>query len=235
MVTAGHAPAGINRLRVSGGLRIFLNCDKVQVWTEKGGVMSSRLNEILEEIRELETRVQAEMKLWEEELKFRVSEGKVIFEREILDIHKKIASSLVLYVLKAPVLTVLSAPVIYAMVMPALLMDLCLWLYQTICFPVYGIPKVKRSDHIILDRHYLKYLNFPERLNCDYCSYFNGLSSYAMEIAARTEQYWCPIKHASGKAQRHSTAHRFVDYGDAEEYRARLLELRRQLKEIESE
>ncbi len=197
--------------------------------------MNSHLNEILEEIRELEKRVQAEMIKKEEELKYRVSEGKVIFEREILELHRKIASSLFFYIVKAPLLTVLSAPVIYAMIVPALLMDLGLWIYQAVCFPVYGIPKVKRSDHIVLDRHYLKYLNFLERLNCDYCSYFNGLSSYAMEIAARTEQYWCPIKHASGKAQRHSKAHLFVDYGDADAYRTRLNELRRQLREMDSE
>ncbi len=197
--------------------------------------MNSRLNEILEEIRELEKRVQAEMRLREEELKYRVSEGRVIFEREILELHKKIAGSLLFYIIKAPLLTVLSAPVIYAMIVPALFMDLGLWIYQTVCFPVYGIPKVKRSDHIVLDRHYLKYLNFLERLNCDYCSYFNGLSSYAMEIAARTEQYWCPVKHASGKARRHSRAHLFADYGDAEAYRTKLTELRRQLKEMRQE
>ncbi len=196
--------------------------------------MNSRLDEILEEIRELERKVQAEMKRREEELKYKVSEGKVIFEQEILELHRKIRRSLLVYVIKAPLLTILSAPIIYAMIVPAVLMDLCLWIYQTICFPVYGIPKVKRSDHVVLDRHYLKYLNLLERLNCDYCSYFNGLSSYSTEIAARTEQYWCPIKHASGKAQRHSRAHLFVDYGDADAYRTRLAELRRQLKEIES-
>jgi hypothetical protein len=113
-------------------------------------------------------------------------------------------------------------------------MDLSLWIYQTVCFPIYKIPKVKRSDHIIFDRHYLKYLNFLERMNCDYCSYFNGLSSYAMEIAGRTEQYWCPIKHASGKAQRHSREHFFTDYGNAETYRTKLLEIRKQFKDIES-
>ena len=197
--------------------------------------MSGRLDEILEEIRELEKRVETEMKLREEELKYKVSEGRVIFEREILELHKKIASSLFSYIIKAPLLTILSAPVIYAMIVPTLLMDLGLWIYQAVCFPVYGIPKVKRSDHIVLDRHYLKYLNFLERLNCDYCSYFNGLSSYAMEIAARTEQYWCPVKHASGRAHRHSRAHLFADYGDAEAYRTKLTELRRQLKDIESE
>jgi hypothetical protein len=195
--------------------------------------MTSRLNEVLEEIRELEKKVQSEMKRREEELKYRVSEGRVIFEAEVLALHRKLAGSLFLYVVKAPVLTVLSAPLIYAMVLPALLMDLGLWIYQTVCFPIYGIPKVKRGDHIVLDRHYLKYLNLLERINCDYCSYFNGLSSYATEIAARTEQYWCPIKHASGKARRHSRAHRFVDYGDAKAYRTRLAEIRRELKEIQ--
>jgi hypothetical protein len=197
--------------------------------------MNSRLNEILEEIRALEDKVQTEMKRREEELKYRVSEGRVIFEQEMLDLHEKFRSSLFFYVVRAPLLTILSAPVIYAMVVPSLLMDLALWVYQAVCFPVYGIPKVKRRDHIVLDRHYLKYLNVLERINCDYCSYFNGLASYAMEIAARTEQYWCPIKHASGKAKRHSRAHHFVDYGDADAYRAKLEELRRQLKDIESE
>ena len=139
--------------------------------------MNGRLNEILEEIRELEKKVQSEMKRREEELKYRVSEGKVIFEREILELHKKIASSLFFYIVKAPLLIILSAPIIYAMIVPAMLMDLTLWVYQTVCFPIYAIPKVKRSDHIVLDRHYLKYLNLLERMNCDYCSYFNGASS----------------------------------------------------------
>lgn len=194
--------------------------------------MSSHLNEILEEIKELEGKVLAEMKRREEELKYRVSNGKVIFEQEVVELHKKIRSSLFFYIIKAPILTILSAPIIYAMIVPAVLMDLGLSIYQAICFPIYGIPKARRSDHIILDRHYLKYLNLLERLNCDYCSYFNGLSSYAMEIAALTEQYWCPIKHASGKAQRHSRAHLFLDYGDADAYRAALAKLRRQLKDI---
>lgn len=33
-----------------------------------------------------------------------------------------------------------------------------------------------------------------EKVNCVYCSYFNGLMSYLREIAGRTEQYWCPIR-----------------------------------------
>lgn len=195
--------------------------------------MHSRLNETFAEIRELESKVRSEMKRREEELKYMVRGGKVTFEREISELHSNLASSLCFYIIKAPLLTILSAPLIYAMIVPALIADLTLWIYQAVCFPIYGIQKVKRSDHIVLDRHYLRYLNLLERLNCDYCSYFNGLASYGMEIAARTEQYWCPIKHASGKAQHHARAHLFVDYGDAEAYRTKLEEIRRQLQDIE--
>jgi hypothetical protein len=193
--------------------------------------MNSRLNEILGEIRALEKNVQLEMNRREEELRYRVSEGRVIFDREVEALHKKLSSPLLSYIIGARFITILSAPIIYAMIVPTLLLDLCLLIYQAICFPVYGIPKVSRGDHIVLDRHYLKYLNVLERLNCDYCSYFNGLASYATEIAARTEQYWCPIKHASGKAQRHSRYHLFLDYGDEEAYRIRLEEIRSKVSE----
>ncbi len=195
--------------------------------------MGNRLTEILEEIRELEKTVQEEMKRKEEELNYRVRKGEVIFEKEIAEMHKKFSSSLFRYIAGASLPTILSAPVIYAMFLPTLLLDLCLFVYQAICFRVYGIPRVKRGDHIVLDRHYLKYLNFIERLNCDYCSYFNGLSSYATEIAARTEQYWCPIKHASGRAARHSRYHLFFDYGDAGAYKTKLAEIRKKYEDAD--
>ncbi len=51
--------------------------------------MNSHLNEILEEIRELENKVQLELKRREEELKYKISEGKVIFEREISNSTRK--------------------------------------------------------------------------------------------------------------------------------------------------
>jgi len=42
-------------------------------------------------------------------------------------------------------------------------MDMSISLYQFICFPLYGIPKVKRQDYIVFDRQYLHYLNFIEK------------------------------------------------------------------------
>lgn len=195
--------------------------------------MGDRLNEILAEIRELERSIQDEIRLKEEEFHYSITKGKIIFRKDATQLHKTFSLTILRYLKNARLLNVLTAPVIYAMAVPALIMDLCVSVYQTLCFPIYGIPRVKRSDHIILDRHYLKYLNFLERVNCDYCSYFNGLASYISEVAALTEQYWCPIKHAFGKAHPHSRYHLFVDYGDARGYRSRLKELRKKYDDLE--
>ena len=81
--------------------------------------------------------------------------------------------------------------------------------------PVYGIHKVLRQDRFVFDRAQLGYLNLFERVNCAYCSYANGLISYVREIAGRTEQYWCPIKHARRMHDAHGRYHEFFEYGDA--------------------
>ncbi|HEY5997891.1 MAG TPA: hypothetical protein VI078_01120 [bacterium] len=193
--------------------------------------MPTRLDELLEEIRALEAHVQEELERRQEQFRYRIVRRKVIFERELAELHRKYAGSVIEYLFRARLLTVLTAPVIYTMIVPAALFDLAITIYQQICFRAYGIPRVRRRDHFILDRHYLKYLNVVERLNCDYCSYFNGLASYATEIGARTEQYWCPIKHAAGKGARNSRSRHFVDYGDAAAYRERLEAIRRQFED----
>ena len=53
--------------------------------------------------------------------------------------------------------------------------------------------------------------------------------AYVREVAARTEQYWCPIKHAHEVPAPHTRYHLFFDYGDAEGYRHGLVALRRTL------
>ena len=57
-------------------------------------------------------------------------------------------------------------------------------------------------------------------------AYANGLLAYATEIAARTEQYFCPIKHARKILGVHDRYARFLDYGDAADFHARLEEFR---------
>ena len=93
------------------------------------------------------------------------------------------------------------------------------------------IAKVKRSDYFIYDRRLLPYLNWIERLNYLYCSYGNALIADAREIVARTEQYWCPIKHTRRMRDSHDRYPNFFDYGDAERYRAELERLREALSD----
>jgi hypothetical protein len=116
-------------------------------------------------------------------------------------------------------LVILSSPLIYACALPFVLLDISVALYQFVCFPIYGIPKVRRGDYLIFDRGRLGYLNTIEKVGCIYCSYANGLLAMITEIAARTEQHFCPIKHAQTLAKEHSRYAKFLPYGDARAYR----------------
>jgi hypothetical protein len=87
----------------------------------------------------------------------------------------------------------------------------------------------------VLDRAHLSYLNAIEKLNCVYCGYANGLIAYVREVASRTEQYWCPIKHAVRTRSPHARYRTFLDYGDAAGFRSRLEAFRRDLRETARE
>jgi hypothetical protein len=126
----------------------------------------------------------------------------------------------------------ITTPAIVMCIIPVALMDFWASVYQFICFPAYGIPKVQRRDYIILDRSQLRYLNSIEQLNCAYCGYVNGAIAYVQEIAARTEQHWCPIKHAFRLKTMHSRYQHFFEYGDAKQYRNWVEEVRRDFDDL---
>ena len=144
--------------------------------------------------------------------------------------HKRLKQSIPRFVWQASLFHVLTAPVIYSLIVPVALLDLWMTLYQWICFPVYGVARVSRSTYIVIDRHHLADLNGIEKLNCLFCGYANGVFAYAREVAGRTELYWCPIRHARRIKAPHRQYHEFLDYGDAEGYRRRLLPLRDETK-----
>lgn len=134
------------------------------------------------------------------------------------------------YITGGSIATVATAPVIYAVLLPFLLLDVSVTLYQAICFRAWDIKRVRRRDFFAIDRHKLPYLNALEKINCMYCSYANGLIAYVREIAARTEQYWCPIRHARPVRASHERYALFMPYGDASVYRSGLAGLRRAIK-----
>jgi len=187
--------------------------------------MSAKVDDLMGRIHALELELEAEFARQGAELRFGLEHGRVVFEEEVLRRHRELQTRLSRYILNAKPTVVITAPVIYAMIVPFVLLDIFVTIYQAVCFPAYGIEKVKRADYLIFDRGHLAYLNALEKLNCAYCSYANGLVAYVREIAGRTEAYWCPIKHAKKAVGAHEKYINFVAFGDAEAYRTRIAEL----------
>lgn len=195
--------------------------------------MNEKLDTLLEKMRGLETEILRELQKKELEFFYEVRQGKIRFTEEARARHKLLVKRFAAYVRDSRFMIIVTGPVIWAGIIPIAILDFFMIVYQAICFPVYGIPKVKRSDYIKLDRKYLAYLNWAEKLNCEYCGYANGVLACATEIAARTEQYWCPIKHALRMKSMHSRYRHFFDYGDAEHYRQQIETVRRSFEDIE--
>jgi hypothetical protein len=136
---------------------------------------------------------------------------------------------LLAYVLRGDIFTIVTAPVIYSLIVPFVMVDLWVSLYQALCFRAWGVRRVRRRAFFAIDRHKLGYLNGLEKANCMYCSYVNGVVAYVREVAARTEQYWCPIRHARRVRGRHHRDAGFAPYGDGAAYREALPSLRARL------
>jgi hypothetical protein len=194
--------------------------------------VQDKIADLLEKIKKLEDELLVEVQKKEDEFFYKIEQKKIRFRGEIRQQHKLLVKKIRHYLRDAALLNILTAPVIYAVLIPGALIDLVITIYQAICFPIYGIPKVRRKDYIVIDRHYLSYLNAIEKLNCVYCGYFNGLMAYVREIAGRTEQYWCPIKHARRLASVHSRYRKFFEYGDGKTYRNDLARVRRDFNDL---
>ena len=187
--------------------------------------MNDRIRNLLAQMEAAEKELEKALQERQVHLNFSIKGKRVEFEQSVKEAHKKVKIGLIKWLGNRPI-NLLTAPIIYGMIFPMLLLDLCVSFYQATCFPIYKIPKVKRSDYIIFDRHHLSYLNWIEKSHCMYCTYGNGLLAYATEIIARTEQYFCPIKHARKMMGRHARYATFVEYGDATDYHTKLEQFR---------
>ena len=188
--------------------------------------MQPIVSQLLDRMKELQDELEDEFDRRRDEFASRMENGRVVFEAEVRRRHAELKARLAPYLLQVRPKVLITAPVIYSLIVPFVLLDIFVSLYQAICFPVYGIRKVERRAYIVFDRHLLAYLNAIEKLNCLYCSYANGLLAYVREIASRTEQYWCPIKHARRIAGAHPRYPGFFEYGDAEGYHDDLEKMR---------
>jgi len=191
--------------------------------------MPTTIDELLARIRTLQDELEEEYRKARDEL----GQKRVQLAEEFLQQQRRYKVGLFRFLAQARPLVALTAPLIYAGWIPFLLLDLFVTLFQTFCFPIYRIRKVRRADYLVFDRADLPYLNLIEKFNCFYCSYGNGVAAYTREVAARTEQYWCPIKHARRIHAAHGVYPTFFEHGDAEAFRLGLERLREQFGDID--
>jgi hypothetical protein len=196
--------------------------------------MSDRIKEMMVEIEDLRQKLKEEIGKQEKTINYKIKNGRVRFDADVLLKQKENMKHLLAWFSEIPLIQLLTAPVIYGMVLPALLLDIMLFVYTRVVSRVFKITFVQRKDYIVFDRQYLGYLNIIEKLNCLYCSYFNGLMQYSAAVAGRTELYFCPIKHAKKIAYDHNYYDAFFEYGDGEDYPKRIKTLRKDVSKISS-
>ncbi len=188
---------------------------------------------IREKIGELQEEFEKGAEERRNRFRYRLEQGRVVFEQGVAARHRLLRMRLLRFLAESKIGAVLTAPVIYSLIIPLALLDLFMTVFQHICFRVYRIPRVKRSEYVVMDRKYLQYLNIIQKLNCMYCEYGNGVISYAREVAARTEQFWCPIKHASKVKDTHERYYDFIEYGDSENFPQKFREQREKCRACE--
>lgn len=191
--------------------------------------MNDHIRALLAQIEALDDQLKLAIREQESQIVFAVHGKKLQFDKGVQQAHRELKRNVLHWLVTDRPQNLITGPIIYFMIVPIALLDLTVSVYQALCFPIYRIAKVTRRDYIVFDRHHLGYLNFYERLHCEYCAYANGLLAYASEIVARTEQYFCPIKHARKVLGRHARYSDFLQFGDAKDYHARLEELRKLL------
>lgn len=195
-----------------------------------GNVVNEQIKKIVDKIQSLEEDLRTLLYEQQSEFSYKIAGKRVEFEKNIREAHKKLKTSWFYWFITVSPKHLLTGPIIYGLFIPLLIFDISISFYQSTCFRLYGVARVKRSSHIIFDHQHLAYLNLFEKINCLYCSYASGVINYAREIASRTEQYWCPIKHAHKIIDAHHRYIDFIDYGNAADYQNNMAKIRQKLQ-----
>ena len=191
--------------------------------------MNDPIQQLLEQITALEDDLRKALGEQQSTVFFQIKGKRIEFEQSIKQTHRRLKQNFFRWLVTNRPQNLITGPIIYSMIIPLLVTDVFVSFYQMTCFPIYGIKKVRRADFIIFDRQQLHYLNFIEKFHCTYCAYGSGMISYVSEIIARTEQYFCPIKHARKILGTHKRYAQFLEYGIADNYQTKLEAYRRAL------
>jgi hypothetical protein len=196
---------------------------------ERVSMSNNKIRKIRNQITALENELKTAIEEQSGHLRYQPEGKRVVFEQEIKEAHQITKLGVLRWFMTVRPQNYLTMPIIYGLAVPLLFFDLCISFYQLSCFPVYRISRVRRADYFVLDHQHLAYLNIIQKMHCMYCSYAVGLLAYAREITARTEQYFCPIKHARKILNAHSRYESFLNYGEADNFHGKLEEIRTEL------
>lgn len=184
--------------------------------------MNDRIQQLLHQITLLEDELRVAVNEQQSNIFFQIKGKRIEFEQSVKQAHLKLKTNFFRWLVFNRPLNLITGPIIYAMIIPLVITDIFVTFYQLTCFPIYGIKKVRRGDYIVFDRQNLNYLNFIEKFHCTYCAYGSGMIAYISEIVARTEQYFCPIKHARKILGTHERYKHFLEFGEAKNYESQL-------------
>jgi len=107
--------------------------------------MDNRIEEIAAQIKILEDELMLELRKKQDEFFYTLEDKKVKFQENVIKEGRSKIISSIRYLSSFPVLAVFTIPFIWSMMLPALLVDIFVTIYQSVCFPIYKIPKVKRK------------------------------------------------------------------------------------------
>jgi hypothetical protein len=182
----------------------------------------TQIQHLIDQISALEDELQFALNAQQSQIYFQIKGKRVEFEQSMRETHLKLKKNFFHWLVTNRPQNLITGPIIYSMIVPLVITDLFITFYQLTCFPIYGIAKVRRANYIIFDRQNLNYLNFIEKFHCTYCAYGAGMIGYIGEIVGRTEQYFCPIKHARKVLGTHTRYQQFLDFGEADDYEKKL-------------
>ena len=76
--------------------------------------MTAQLDALMEKLRSVEAEIETELAKRREELRFRLENRRIVFDKEVRRIHREIKTRASRYLIDANPLVILTAPVIYS-------------------------------------------------------------------------------------------------------------------------
>lgn len=104
--------------------------------------MDSELAGLVARLKQLEEGFERKLDARRAEFRYRLERDKVVFERSVAEHHRRIRTEILRFLRQSALMDLLTAPVVYSFV----LLDFSLAVYQRLCFPIWGIGRVRRPS-----------------------------------------------------------------------------------------